>query len=253
MRNKPVFELELVLSLFVTRDRAASILGDLLETADENGMAWFWMSFLRILISLAWRPVLAWAGAYATGITMLSIALHLGPFWQKVEPIRYAHQQDALDLTLLATAALMSAPLWFLAPYCILRYGLRDRVTLLTITIGALSTLAFVFGPLQWIMRVCTACAIALSLVALARPAWRRPFLVSALTSAAGVLIAMAASGSLVSITAHSFHWSPSALGALTRLDSVCAFMLFLAAFSYIRNRVLYRLDAGRSIAASAR
>ena len=47
--------LEGALSRHTPPDRAASILGDLLETAQTKGRLWFWMSFTRILCSLAWR------------------------------------------------------------------------------------------------------------------------------------------------------------------------------------------------------
>lgn len=46
---------EWLLILVTSRERAASIVGDLVESADTQGSVWFWSSVLRATASLLWR------------------------------------------------------------------------------------------------------------------------------------------------------------------------------------------------------
>src|SRR5579862_3305241 len=45
---------ELILSLFTSRERAASTVGDLLEATPARGGLWFWWSVARTALSLLW-------------------------------------------------------------------------------------------------------------------------------------------------------------------------------------------------------
>ena len=51
---------EWTLARFTSRPHAAAILGDLEETSAQKGNAWFWRSYLRILLACAWRPLVAY-------------------------------------------------------------------------------------------------------------------------------------------------------------------------------------------------
>jgi hypothetical protein len=48
---------ELLLSLFATRDVAASIAGDLTEESRDNGSWWFWSHALRTTVALCGREI----------------------------------------------------------------------------------------------------------------------------------------------------------------------------------------------------
>lgn len=50
---------ELVLSLFASRERAASAVGDLMEDSPERGIFWFWWSVCRMAFSLLWHDLSA--------------------------------------------------------------------------------------------------------------------------------------------------------------------------------------------------
>lgn len=52
---------EWIIARFTTKARAASIIGDLLETVPQKGKLWFWLSVARVFFSLTWRPALALA------------------------------------------------------------------------------------------------------------------------------------------------------------------------------------------------
>jgi hypothetical protein len=53
MRNSQVAEW--ILSLVTSSDRAASMVGDLMEDAASHGAVWFWIGVLRTAFSLLWR------------------------------------------------------------------------------------------------------------------------------------------------------------------------------------------------------
>jgi hypothetical protein len=62
---------EWILARFTTRERAASIVGDLLEAAPQKGKLWFWLSVTRIFLSLTWRRPLAYIAAYGVALCWL--------------------------------------------------------------------------------------------------------------------------------------------------------------------------------------
>jgi hypothetical protein len=55
---------EWIIARFTTKDRAACIIGDLLEAVPEKGKLWFWVSVAGVFFSLTWRHALALAGAF---------------------------------------------------------------------------------------------------------------------------------------------------------------------------------------------
>src|SRR5215470_19527907 len=55
MRN--VHFAEWLLSLVVSREGAASMVGDLLEEAHTRGTVWFWLSLAGTVCSLTWRDI----------------------------------------------------------------------------------------------------------------------------------------------------------------------------------------------------
>jgi hypothetical protein len=68
---------EWVLALVTTRDRAASTVGDLTETAADRGAVWFWSAVLRTAASLLWRDI-AERPARLTGLAFLGLAIYIG-------------------------------------------------------------------------------------------------------------------------------------------------------------------------------
>jgi hypothetical protein len=55
---------EWIIARFITKARAASIIGDLLEAVPEKGKLWFCLSVAGVFFSLTWRPALALAVAF---------------------------------------------------------------------------------------------------------------------------------------------------------------------------------------------
>jgi hypothetical protein len=67
---------ERILGLVTSRDRAASIAGDLAEEAATRGARWFWSGVTHTAASLVWRN-LAESPARMTGLAFLGLALEI--------------------------------------------------------------------------------------------------------------------------------------------------------------------------------
>ncbi|MDP9049485.1 MAG: hypothetical protein M3O31_02010 [Acidobacteriota bacterium] len=97
-------------------DRAASILGDLLETARTRGRVWFWSSFTRVLCSLAWRVPAAWVGAYAFGAGVIALMMTHDPLWLSAD-FRNINPSGPISIPALLIVTTPGMALWFVAPY----------------------------------------------------------------------------------------------------------------------------------------
>jgi hypothetical protein len=62
---------EWIVARFTDKQRAASMVGDLVELEPQKGPPWFWFSLVRVVISLAWRRCLAFIVAPYAGLWML--------------------------------------------------------------------------------------------------------------------------------------------------------------------------------------
>jgi hypothetical protein len=68
---------ERILALVTTGDRAASIVGDLMEGAATRGVFWFWFGASRTAASLLWRNVAEETGRL-TRLAFLGLAVYIG-------------------------------------------------------------------------------------------------------------------------------------------------------------------------------
>src|SRR5277367_6580863 len=78
--------IEWTFSRYTPADRAASILGDLLETAQTRGRIWFYVAATRVLLRMAWRLPVAWACAYALGSLLFTSMTTRDPLWNDISP-----------------------------------------------------------------------------------------------------------------------------------------------------------------------
>ena len=116
---------ESTLAIFAGRERVAVMYGDLTEMAATRGRFWFWTAYARTLISLGWRnPVALVAASVCT--------YWLGPIvWHSMRSLAYplrhvliAHPRTVFLFEILGNALI---GLFFLVPFLMLRFGLRDR------------------------------------------------------------------------------------------------------------------------------
>jgi hypothetical protein len=179
--------LERVLARFTTPDRAASILGDLLETSHTKGKLWFWVSFARVLLSLAWRAPAAWFGAYAAGGMLFVSMVNHDPLWNSVG----FKDVDPSGLVTVLSFCFVGIPgiaLWFIAPYAALRFGLSDRFTQLAVSLFAVTTLALLPTRLHGMLPAGAVLLVASITAGLLLPAWRRQVIDLLATVAIGSL-----------------------------------------------------------------
>lgn len=175
--------------------RAAAMMGDLDELAANRGRFWFWTEYIRTLVSLGWRTPVAFLMAYAFS-TWVAIGafptVHsvLRSFYRHVPHKPHAALWHVFDRTVHHTTAhVWQIPLgdslialWFILPFVVVRFGLRDRLTqlasaifLLTIPYFSLDTAGVNFAGFV---------TTAILLAALSLRTWRRPMVVLAATVA---------------------------------------------------------------------
>src|SRR3981081_2060490 len=58
---------EWIVARFTDKQRAVSMVADLVELEPQKGPLWFWLSLIRVVISLAWRRSLAFIVAPYAG------------------------------------------------------------------------------------------------------------------------------------------------------------------------------------------
>jgi len=103
------------------RDRAASIIGDLLESGGEQNLVWFWWSVLGVVLSLVSRNLVGFAAAF--------LCAWLSSVWLRTDypahlpPWSWTPVFSVLSVLCLA------------APYVLVRYGLRDKFTQLALAL----------------------------------------------------------------------------------------------------------------------
>jgi hypothetical protein len=168
---------EWLLARVTTPDRAAAIFGDLTELAATRGRLWFWTAYTRTLVSLGWRsPVALVAGSVCT--------YWLGPIvWHSIRtlahPLRHvlvAFRPMVFMFAILGNALL---GLFFLVPFLMIRFGLRDRLTRLAGAIFVLTLPYFSLAPV--VVLVIGPLMVLAVLAAMCLRNWRRPMIVLAL------------------------------------------------------------------------
>jgi hypothetical protein len=181
---------ECLLALFAGSARAAAIMGDLTEMAETRGPRWFWMAYVRTLITFTWRIVLALFVA-DIGRQMIFDLFHL---YMRITPAAWRNTTgswlDLLNSSGPLLACIMST-LWFALPFAAVRYGLRDRFVQLTFAVAVGTTLAFLCIP--WASFVCAVATLILAAAALTSKTWRKPLEVLLWTGAAGFSLIAAA------------------------------------------------------------
>lgn len=173
---------ESILALFAGRERAAALYGDLLEMSATRSRLWFAAAYARTLIALGWRTALAFVVSYAySNSVRVFKAIYTSMHWlfRWVPYASYGYQRPLWDQSLIPLVSLI-AGLYSLAPFLMLRFGLRDRVTqlaalLFLIQITEYSSRLLVAVPVEALIAVVVLAALCL------RP-WRRPMAALALS-----------------------------------------------------------------------
>jgi hypothetical protein len=189
MRKIPAAEW--FLSQDIGKERAAAIMGDLEELAATRGRLWFWIAYVRALISLGWRT-----GGSAFILAFVCLRLMFGT----VVPWLMAHRTPGLmDPGLFGESSpgarmlcwnlsLVTAQfLCFAMPFVLVRFGLRDRLTRLACALFLVVLPVFSFRP--WLMDLSSVGMMLIFAAALISRPWRRPLAILAATCLTAVAV----------------------------------------------------------------
>jgi hypothetical protein len=164
---------EWLLSRAAGKDRAAAIIGDLVEIAQRKGRAWFWLAVIRIVLAHLWRPALGVVLAvYSTrwlnylGFLMVKSILTSCRSQSPYTPCMPPHAPWAAIGVVIDSLSFSAIVLCAAMFYFAVRFGLRDR--LFQITLGGTVLCAALFTVLnyEWrnptIVVICAAIGAAL-------------------------------------------------------------------------------------------
>lgn len=158
---------EWIIARLTDRTRAATIVGDLLESGGEERPVWFWWSATGVVLSLVWRSLAGLAAAYFC-LSAISHAWFLEQCPQG-RGSRFAmgnfcpssalvHDPPQIWMSLFG-------PLCIVAAYAVARYGVRDRFAQLALALCAPS---IVVGFYWWVPAVVFSYAVlVLSIISL--------------------------------------------------------------------------------------
>jgi hypothetical protein len=163
---------EWMLARFVGRDRAASIVGDLLESQLDRGALPFWLSVIGIVLSLNRRRLAAFFAALVCLYFLRGLPM---PVFAPLSGRPPANQPPEMWQSFFAVLGWTGMLLWVLTPYALLRYGFRDRLSQVALAFCMPITTS-IFG---WRVPACVATSSALVLIifvsSLTYARWRRP------------------------------------------------------------------------------
>ena len=172
---------EWIVGRFTGKNRARSIVGDMVELKPQKGQLWFWLSIARIVLSLTWRRPIAfvaavWAGLWGYGVLELAIS---GIYTQH-RPPEYPWMPVFIVLSK------SGAVLWIVLTYLVIRYGLRDKFTQVAFAWAAIITTVVTYWWQPIVLAICIALSTFVILASLVSTQRRNTSLSLLLSVAAG-------------------------------------------------------------------
>lgn len=235
---------EWMIARFTGRDRAASIVGDLLESQLHRGALWFWLSFIEIVWSLNRRRLVAFFVAFVCFRFLRGLPM---PVFAPLSGRPPAEEPPEMWGSFFVFLGWIAMLLWVVTPYALLRYGFRDRFGQVALAFCVPIT-ASIYG---WRAPACVATSSVLALTVfvffLTHSRWRRALLcvVAALIVGYGGIQAAICLGEFCLNRA-----APSVSLTLLVHDSVPLFGAAVLTFAYgwMRQLLLRRSEQGDEI-----
>jgi hypothetical protein len=171
---------EWVLARFMSKSRAASIVGDLLELEPQKGKPWFWLVLCRVVFTHVWRRPLAFITAFYAGMWALD------RFQMAIYGIHAQHRPPESWITMFGLVCDAGIFTIFVLAYGVIRYGPRDRVTQLAL-LWTVPTMALIY--LWWrpvILVSCIFLSVCAAAASTSSPESRRAALVLFVVVVAG-------------------------------------------------------------------
>ena len=223
--------IEWIFCRLTTKERAAAMVGDLLETGKEKGKLWFWLSVFGVALSLFWqRPLAFFVALFATwSVPVFFISRDLIFHLKHDHPGKWQIEFILYFFTVVGILCGLSL-------YAAIRYGLRERTTQMALVWSAICAVAAYFWWQPFVLEVCMAVAICI-VVASMWTSKRR-------TESAVILIPAAI---IFLCTPLWTSWSPQEmekhpwLWGVGEIVSILSFWAATSAWSYMRDRQLRR------------
>lgn len=174
---------EWILRRFTSNERAASIVGDLVEIGERKGVLWFWLSLCGVVLSLVWRQPLAFIAAFYAG------AWTFGWFMMANCSIHSLHCAAGLWYRTFGPLVFTASTLWALFSYAAIRYGILDRTTQLSVVWASLITTVIYFWWQPLVLGLCVAAALFIVLASILRSNFRGEALALLIAVAVGASV----------------------------------------------------------------
>lgn len=171
---------EWILSRFTSNERAASIVGDLVEIGERKGALWFWLALCGVVLSLVWRRPFAFIAAFYAGGWTISL------FTMANCSIYSLHCASGLWYRAFGPLIVITSTLWTLFSYTAIRYSVLDRMTQMTFVWAGLFTIAIYFWWQPVVLGLCIAAALLVVVACIFRSSLRRDALVLVMSIVVG-------------------------------------------------------------------
>jgi hypothetical protein len=171
---------EWILCRLTSKERAASMVGDLVEIGERKGLLWFWLSLAGVVLSSVWRRPLAFVAAFYAGMWAV------GGFQMAVVGVHAQHRPPEYPwVPIFLALGMVGSALWAMSFYAAIRYGLQDRTGQMAFAWTGLITTVIYLWWQPVILGVCIAAALFLASVCLLNGKRRKSVLIVAVSVAA--------------------------------------------------------------------
>jgi hypothetical protein len=190
---------EWILRSCTSRNRAASIVGDLIELRPQKGLFWFWLSVAGAVLRLLWRPAVSLVAAFCASNWVFSIFMttlwgmrshHHLPASINIPGTIHDMHAEILFRILIGTGE----SLWLILIYSALRHSTSDPPAQLAAALTAVTTaLVFLWWQVPALV-VLLILVVAVPAVSLFDPIRRRALvtvLTSVLVSSSGFMLSL--------------------------------------------------------------
>ena len=170
---------------FIAKNRAISIVGDLVEVKPQKGWLWFWFSVLGLVASHTWRPLAAFLAALFAGyLAKMAVSVAISR-----TPLGFRHSIPMSPwLSVLAVLSICGIMAWMILLYTFIRYGFSDRLTQFTLVATVILSSAWCgWSQPRIVSTFCVLLIAAIVAVSIGRAKWRRPALTVFVSMLTGV------------------------------------------------------------------
>jgi hypothetical protein len=126
-----------LLQRVVAEERADEIIGDFLETHAQATPISFSLAFVCLFLSFAWRPFTAFIAAVFIGLVSWSVL-----FEKASRQLWLGQVHNSAVLSHAIQYVTVSAPLWAIAALTLVRFGVRDRLWIISAVYAGVTSAA---------------------------------------------------------------------------------------------------------------